>query len=162
MKLFYDMLVPFMPDSEMDAEGKLVPSESKIAGRQAMIELSNFQTSGNIICLYNAVFQACLYAKVDLVDKITNLPETVEIPEVSINEAVDICAKMLFQSVKPENTFDIDKFICILLTSAHFAIEAINKENSEKSEVDKKDDIPVEDKQITIDEVVNDTLSKES
>ena len=152
MKLFYDMLVPFMPDSELDNENQLVPSKTKVAARQAMIELSNFQTTGNIICLYNAVFQACLYAKVDLVDKLLNLPEDVDIPEVSINDAVDICARLLFKSVNPDNAFELDRFICILLTVAHFAIESVNKEQAAKADAEASAN---EDKQISIEEVAD-------
>ena len=55
MKLYYDMLIPYMPDKDVDEEGKLVPSKQKEAGRTAMIELSNFQQTGNLINLYNAV-----------------------------------------------------------------------------------------------------------
>lgn len=133
MKLFYDMFVPFMPDSDMNEEGKIVPSDSKMSGRKAMIELSNFQIDGNISHLYNAVLHACMYQKVDLVNTLVNIPEDVEIPNVSIQEAIDICAKMLFKSVNPNNGFDLNKFIGILLTSAHFALEAINSEKEPKA-----------------------------
>ena len=94
----------------------MVPSKQKEAGRTAMIELSNFQQSGNLINLYNAVLNACIYAGVDLIDEILGLSEDIEIPDVSINAAVDMCAKMLFKSINPDNEFDIDKFVAILLT----------------------------------------------
>ena len=151
MKLFYDMLVPFMPDSELDNENQLVPSKTKVAARQAMIELSNFQNTGNVVCLYNAVFQACLYKETDIVEKLLNLPEDIVIPEISIPDAVDMCAKMLFRSVDPKNAFDLDKFICILLTAAHFAIESINKEQAANADAEASAN---EDKQISIEEVV--------
>lgn len=133
MKFYCDMFIPFMPDSEVNEEGKLVPSETKQAGRKAMIELDAFQNDGNIAHLYNSVVQACLYAKVDVVDTLVNLPEDIEIPNVSIQEAVNICAKLLFKSVNPNNGFELDKFICILLTASHFAIRAINAEKEAKA-----------------------------
>lgn len=126
MKLFYDMLIPYMPDTEADATGKFVPSKQKVAGRQAMEELSKFQMSNNIIHLYQAVLYGCLYANVDLVDTILNLSDDIEIPSISINDALDLCARMLFQSIKTPESFEIDKFAAYILTSAHAAFVSIN------------------------------------
>jgi len=145
MKLFCDMFIPYMPDKDVNDKGELVPSKQREAARNAMIELDNFQKSGSILCLYNAVFQACTYAEVDLIDKILTIPESVEIPEISIEEAVDMCARMLFQSVKPDNKFDIDQFVGTLLTAAHFGLETIRaaQANAEKAEESK--DAPKEE-----------------
>lgn len=166
MKLFYDMLIPYMPDKDLDENGQLVPSKIREAGRNAMSELSEFQQTGAIICLYNAVFQACIYSETDLIDEILNLPKDLEIPEVSIEEAVDICARMLFESVNPNNKFDIDKFAGILLTSAHFAIEAIKANEAKKraeSDIKQEPEIQesepeqkpeVDEKQVTIDDII--------
>lgn len=133
MKLYYDMYVPFMPDSRVNESGELVKDENKLAGRQAMVELSNFQRDGNIVHLYNAVLQSCIYMHLDVIDTITNIPEDLEIPSVSIEQAVEMCAKMLIRSVNPNNEFDINKFVGILLTASHFAIEAINNEREAKA-----------------------------
>lgn len=128
MKLYYDMLIPFMPDSKVDENGNVVPDIQKIEGRKAMSELAEFQSSGNVLCLYNSVYHACLYADVDLYDKLLNLPEDIEIPAVSIADAVRICVDMLFRTSNPnsDEKFDIDRFICLLLTSAHFALETLS------------------------------------
>ena len=142
MKLYYDMFIPYMPDKDVDEEGKLVPSKTREAGRNAMIELSNFQRTGNLISLYNAVLNACIYAEVDLIDEILGLPEDLEIPDISITEAVDMCAKMLFKSINPENKFDINKFVAILLTAAHFGVESINAEQAAKDKEAEKDTTP--------------------
>lgn len=145
MKLYYDMLVPFMPDKDVDDEGKLIPSKSREAGRNAMIELSNFQRTGNLINLYNAALSGCIYAEVDLVDEILGLPEDLEIPDVSINEAIDMCAKMLFKSINPDNRFDIDKFVALLLTSAHFGIESIQAEQAKQEQSEQVPEAPIPD-----------------
>lgn len=133
MKIYYDMFIPFMPDSDVDGEGNLVPSKRKMAGRKAMIELANFQGDGNISHLYNSVLEACLYQEVDVINTICNIPEEVEIPNVSIQVAVDMCAKMLIRSVNPNNGFDINQFAGILLTAAHFALEAVRSEKEAKA-----------------------------
>ena len=44
-----------------------------------------------------------------------------------------MCAKMLFKSINPDNEFDVDKFVAILLTAAHFGIESINAEHAAKA-----------------------------
>lgn len=166
MKLFYDMLVPFMPDKDVDDDGKLIPSKSREAGRNAMIELSYFQRTGNLINLYNATLNGCIYAEVDLVDEILGLPEDLEIPNISINEAVDMCAKMLFKSINPDNHFDIDKFVALLLTSAHFGMESIQAEQMKQKQVEQASEQPIPDDepiveseqsgQISLDEVIKD------
>ena len=128
MKIFYDMFIPYMPDQDINDRGELVASKSRESARDAMIDLANFQKTGAIMHLYHAVLHACMYAEVDLVTEILGLPDNLEIPNISINEAVDICAKDLFRSVNPNYKFDIDKFVSLLLTSAHFALEAIGEE----------------------------------
>lgn len=145
MKLYYDMFIPYMPDKDVDADGKLVPSKTREAGRNAMIELSNFQRTGNLVSLYNAVLNACIYAEVDLIDEILGLPEDLEIPDISITEAVDMCAKMLFKSINPKNEFDVDKFVALLLTSAHFGVESINAEQAAKAKEEEAEPATVTD-----------------
>lgn len=153
MKLYYDMFIPYMPDQEMDSEGKLTASKQKEAGRNAMIELSNFQRTGMVMSLYNAVFNVCIYKDVDLVDTILGLPEDLEIPNVSINDAVDMCAKMLFKSVNPKNEFDLNLFVGILLTTAHSAIESIQAEQEKAAAESAKE--PEDKSQISLAEVMD-------
>lgn len=149
MKLFYDMLIPYMPDKDVNDAGELVSSKQREAARNSMIELSEFQNDGNLIHLYNAVFQACIFAGVDIIDTILNLSADIEIPEVSIYEAVDLCAKALFRSVNPENPFDINQFAGILLTAAHFGIVSI------KTATNTAEPQPEVDHQISIEEALN-------
>ena len=144
MKLFYDTLIPFMPDKDMNEKGELVPNKKREAARNAMIELANFQKSGTPISLYNSILFACAYAEKDLVDEILNIPETLEVPEVSIGKAVDICARMLFESIKPDATFDLDKFVGILLSTGHCLVEALNEEQA-KSSADSEETKPIPD-----------------
>ncbi len=151
MKLFCDMFIPYMPDKDMNDDGDLIPSKQREAARTAMIELAQFQEDGNLIHLYNAVFQACIFAEVDLVDTILKLAANseVKIPEVSIVEAVDICARMLFSAVKPDNPFDINQFTGILLTAAHFGIASIHEADAATGQQ------VAPDPQISIEEALN-------
>ena len=133
MKLFYDMLVPYMPDSIKSESGELVHDDRKAAGRIAMGELANFQQTGNLMSLYNSVLQACLYANVDLVDTIINMPEDITIPDgIPVLYLLDDAAKSLFISIKTDS-FDLNKYVAYLLTAAHFIIqksqEATNAES---------------------------------
>lgn len=120
MKLYYDMFVPFMPDVSQGDDGTLVKDERKIAGRQAMIELSNFQLSGNISSLYQSITFACKYANKDLVESILNNTKEVTIQEgTKVSDIIDEAANMLFSSVNPDNPFELDMFIANILTAAH-------------------------------------------
>lgn len=123
MKLYYDMLVPYMPDSIKSESGELVHDDRKAAGRIAMSELANFQQNGNLMSLYNSVLQACLYANVDLVDTIINMPENITIPDgIPVLYLLDDAAKSLFMSIKTDS-FDVNKYVAYLLTAAHFIIQ---------------------------------------
>ena len=99
MKLYYDMLVPYMPDAIKDEKGELVPNKVKTAGRLAMMELANFQNSGNTLSLYQAVLYGCIYAEVDLVDTIMNI-SNIECPfDVGATKLIDLAVRSLFESI---------------------------------------------------------------
>lgn len=135
MKLYYDMLVPYMPDSVKDADGNLVKSDKRASGRDAMIDLSNFQQSGDVNSLYHSVLSACIYADKDLVDVIVNIPEDVEVPNgTSIDKVLDNSAKMLFSSIKDMNNFDINVYVCNLLTAAHAILVNRSVENAKSDD----------------------------
>ena len=120
MKLYYDTLIPYMPDSITNESGELVADERKSAGRKAMIELANFQNDGNTLSLYQSVIFACTYADVDLVDTITNIPTDIEISfGATVDSMLDEAATMLFKSIKPTEPFDINKFVADVLTASH-------------------------------------------
>ena len=144
MKLYYDTLIAFMPDSVRTEDGRLIQDPQKLAGRKALIELAKYQNEGNIMSLYQSVLEACIYAGVDLVDTILQLSaysdkvEYHDMPQILI----DHCAKMLFQSIKPDYDFNIELFLSNILTAAHDImnnqIQLSNK--SETAEVPSEDD----------------------
>jgi len=137
MKFYYDMFVPFMPDVSPDEKGEFVKDERKTAGRQAMIELSNFQLTGNIISLYQSITYACKYADKELVNTILANDKAVAVAEgTKVSDLVDEAAKLLFSSVNPNNEFDLDTFIANVLTAAHALFVSIqaDKQESEAKE----------------------------
>ena len=143
MKLYYDMLVPYMPDAIRTDAGEFVGDPQKAAGRQAMIKLAEFQQTGELSCLYHAVIDACTYANVDLVDTILNIPEDLCIPDgITLNQILDDAAKNLFMSIKPDNEFDINLFVCNVLNAAHAII--LNQQINAATEPTEPD-IPSED-----------------
>ena len=120
MKLYYDMLIPYMPDAVQDENGELVQNDQKIAGRRAMSELANFQNNGNVISLYQSVIYACTYAGVDLVDTILSIPEDIDFePGVTVIATIDDAAKLLFKSIKPGESFDIHRYVANILMAVH-------------------------------------------
>ena len=134
MKLYYDMLVPYMPDSIKSESGELVHDDRKAAGRIAMSELANFQQNGNLMSLYNSVLQACLYANVDLVDTIINMPEDITIPDgIPVLYLLDDAAKSLFMSIKTDS-FDVNKYVAYLLTAAHYIVQKSQETANVKSD----------------------------
>ena len=126
MKLYYDMLIAYMPDATIDGEGKYVTDTVKAAGRKAMMELSNFQNSGNIMALYQSVIFACTYAGVDLVDTIyelskPNAPVSID-PNTSVEHLLNSAAMELFESIKPDITFDYLGYVAEVLTAIHILL----------------------------------------
>ena len=155
MKLYYDMLVPYMPDSITDAEGKLVENPRLLAGRKAMIELSAFQNTSELTHIYQAVIYACQYAECDLVDTILGIPEDLVIADGStISGLMDSAASTLFKSIKPgdENAFDINLFVANVLNVAH-ALISVSANQSVQEELQESSD---SGDQISIEEVLND------
>lgn len=128
MKLYYDMLIAYMPDATINDEGKYVADSTKAAGRKAMMELANFQNSGNLMALYQSVIFACTYAGVDLVDTIyelskPNAPINISIdPSTSVEHLLNSAAMELFESIKPDITFDYLGFVAEVLTAIHILL----------------------------------------
>ena len=126
MKLYYDMLIAYMPDATIDGEGKYVTDAVKAAGRKATMELSNFQNSGNIMALYQSVIFACTYAGVDLVDTIyelskPNAPTSID-PNTPVEHLLNSAAMQLFESIKPDTTFDYLDYVAEVLTAIHILL----------------------------------------
>lgn len=150
MKLYYDMFVPFMPDVSPDDKGEFVKDDRKAAGRQAMIELSNFQMTGNLLSLYQCVILACKYANRDLVEVILNVDKDIEIQDgTKVSDIIDEAAKLLFSSINPDNEFDLETFTANILTAAHALFVSLQQANAsaeaENAGTDKNEVIP-EDK----------------
>lgn len=126
MKLYYDMLIAYMPDAAIDDEGKYVADSTKAAGRKAMMELANFQNSGNIMALYQSVIFACTYASVDLVDTIYELSKPNAPTSIDLNTSVEYllnsAAMQLFESIKPDITFDYLDYVAEVLTAIHILL----------------------------------------
>lgn len=137
MRLYYDMLVPYMPDAVTNESGEMVTDERKVAGRKAMMELANFQASGNALPLYQAAIFACTYAEQDLVQTIMDITagdSAIIISEnTPIGDMVDTAAKELFKSIKPDTEFNCDLFVANVLTAAH-TIMQMSISNAQASE----------------------------
>ena len=120
MKLFYDNLVPFMPNSIVVDEQR-VPDTKLEAARKAMIMLSDFQRLHNITSLYEAIHQISIYADIDIVDLIlSSLDE--DIKEGTVDDLLDIAAKNLFKTTASDyekGSFDYKYFTAIILSVAH-------------------------------------------
>jgi hypothetical protein len=148
MKLYYDMLVPYMPDSIIDDKGEPVEDAIKLSGRQAMMELSKFQNLYdqhvlNISPLYQSVIYACNYAKVDLVDTILNCAD-IEFPDgATVTSIIDEAAIMLFKSIRaginPEDEFNVNAFAARILSAAHAILVNIPEQDADKKESDTED-----------------------
>lgn len=131
MKLYYDMLVPYMPDKFRNEAGDLVEDPQRAAGRNAMIQLSQYQMTGDTECLYQAIIYACIYTGDDLVDIILGIPENMDIPDgITVSQLIDDAAKLLFSSIKPMNDLDIYTFACNLLNAAHALVEHSAKQQA--------------------------------
>lgn len=122
MRLYYDMLIPYMPDSIKDENGNLIANKEKAAGRQAMSALAKFQNSDNIFALYQAVAEIATYANIDLINTIIDISDN-KIIEGDPSELIDEAAKMLFQSIKEDYEFDVITFISNVLTAAHMILQ---------------------------------------
>ena len=149
MKLFYDMMIPYIPDVMVFDDGTVVPDPKKAACRNAMVELSKFQNTGELICLYRAVDYACTYADTNIVDVILGLSDKLEIPDVSLEHLIDIAARLLFISIKPEAKFDINMFASYVLSAAHSGLVYINEQNMRQENVTEKSD-----NQISLDDIM--------
>ncbi len=134
MKLYYDTLVPYFPDSTMDATGAIAKDPAQAARREAMIDLANFQHTGLATHLSAAILHACLYAKVDMVDMTLNIPEDTfdkfdvdTPPHRLVNEA----AVMLFKSLNAKYPFDIYEFAAALYSAEHLIINQRNESETD-------------------------------
>lgn len=141
MKLFYDNLISFMPNSVM-VDGKAIPDRKLDAARKAMIMLADFQTTRNVSSLYESVHQISIYADIDIVDLILSLTD-IEVDVGKLDDLLDIAAKNLFKTVTDAKSFDYKYYSAILLSVAHTVwtiqqqavqLERISENNTDKGE----------------------------
>ena len=144
MEFYYDMLIPYMPDSVSNDKGEMTVDNRLKSGREAMAALSEFQITGNVMALYQAVINACRYADKDFVDTVLGLTDSdVTIADgTSISTLVDDAAKMLFKSINPDKyPFDIDKFAVYVLTATHLIVMAI-RQSTQQDQDKPAEDVP--------------------
>ena len=125
MKLFYDNLYPFMPNSKIIDDTPVIDPKLD-ALRRAMVMLAEFQNTHNLVALYESVHQISIFADIDITKLILSL-ETVKEIEGKAGELLDVAAKQLFLTSAPNydyTTFDYKKYAVILLSVAHSLLEA--------------------------------------
>ena len=141
MKLFYDNLISFMPESIIN-NGESVPDKHLVAARTAMIYLADFQNTHNVNSLYKSVDQIAIYADVDIVDLMLSLKD-IQVEEGKIDDLLDIAAKNLFKTISQygkEDQFDCRYYAAILLSVAHAVMDAQRKYIQEISNMQKQSD----------------------
>ena len=141
MKLFYDNLISFMPESIIN-NGESVPDKHLVAARTAMIYLADFQNTHNVNSLYKSVDQIAIYADVDIVDLMLSLKD-IQVEEGKIDDLLDIAAKNLFKTISQygkEDHFDYRYYAAILLSVAHAVMDAQRKYIQEISNMQKQSD----------------------
>ena len=136
MKLYYDTLIAYMPDAVRDENGAMIHSNTLAAGRGAMSELAEFQITGNIMSLYQAVIFACRYAGQDLIESITTVIDTMEVSvDATVTELLDESAMILFKSINSEKyPFDLNRFLANLLAAEHLVYVTIQRAKQQKSQ----------------------------
>ena len=139
MKLYYDTLVAYMPDSTTNDKGEVVPDNKLAARRKAMIELASFQNTNNPIPLYQSIIDVCTYCDVDLVDTLFSIPADIEFEEgTSIGQLLDEAAEMLFRSIKANSNeeFDIYQYVARISAIIHVVINTQNSTNAESNPIE--------------------------
>jgi len=129
MKLYYDNLVAYMPDSVI-VDGKPIKDTKLEAARRAMMHLSDFQNGHDIRDLYESIKYVCVYSDVNIVDLMLTLKDINIDEQQSLEDLLDIAAKNLFQTVSPNydpKTFDYRYYTAILMYVAHEALVIKNR-----------------------------------
>ena len=119
MKIYYDMLVPYMPNRKI-VNDKAIDDPKLAAARQTMVMLASFQNEHTLNALYDAVYQISIYGDINIVDLIYSLEE-VEVPSGKVDELLDNEANKLFKTILSEDpySFDYKQFAAILLSVGH-------------------------------------------
>lgn len=121
MKLYYDNLLAYMPDSII-VDGKAIPDSKLSATRKAMMCLSDFQNSHDISYLYESIRQVSIYSEVNIVDLMLSLKDVEIDTNQKLDDLLDIAAKNLFQTITPNYdalSFDYKYYSAILMYVAH-------------------------------------------
>lgn len=121
MKLYYDNLVAYMPDSVL-VDDKPVSDKKLTAARKAMVHLSDFQNGHNISDLYESIRYVSIYSEVNIQDLLFSLKD-IQIGETTeLDDLLDVAAKNLFQTATPNydpKSFDYKYYTAILMYVAH-------------------------------------------
>ncbi len=121
MKLYYDNLLAYMPDSII-VDGKAIPDSKLTATRKAMMCLSDFQNSHDITYLYESIRQISIYSDVNIVDLMLSLKDIEIDTNQRLDDLLDIAAKNLFQTISSNydvESFDYKYYSAILMYVAH-------------------------------------------
>lgn len=148
MKLYYDNLVAYMPDSVI-VDGKPIPDTKLTAARKAMMCLSDFQNGHNISDLYESIRQISIYSETTIPDLLFSLKDVQIDENQNLDDLLDIAAKNLFQTVSPNydpKSFDYKFYSAILMFVAHEAlvlknqllVEELRRKQVENTQTDKE------------------------
>lgn len=151
MKLYYDMYVPYMPQGNIDKDGNIVPNDRIASARHAMIQLANFQNTGDISYLYKSIISACVYCDVDVIDILSTMAK-IDIPaDVSIDYLLDDCAKQLLRTIKYEE-LDIARYVAYISFTTHILAQMIAQANAQANNQSEESNRSSEDSSEDLDE----------
>lgn len=141
MKLYYDMLIPFMPEQKVDSEtDALVDDSIAINFKSALINLSDFQNSRNPLFLYRSILNVCkalnLNVGTAVLDAIRNANSPVDGDAVEhdgiIDSLIDSAAIMIFEIAGQETPrFDVTTYIANLLYAAHITFQTLTSNSAD-------------------------------
>jgi hypothetical protein len=151
MKLYYDMYVPYMPQGNIDKDGNIAPDDRIAAARHAMIQLANFQNTGDISYLYKSIISACAHCDADVIDILSTMTK-VDIPsDVSIDYLLDDCANQLLRTIKHEE-LDIARYVAYISFTTHILAQMIAQANAQANNQSKESSNSSEDSSEDLDE----------
>ena len=119
MKLYYDMLIPFMPVQRL-VDGKLVDDPKLAAARQTVVMLASFQNESELNSLYGAVYQLSIYGDTNMAELLYSLDD-VSCASGKLDEILDTEVEHLFKTILSDDpySFDYKHFVATLLVAAH-------------------------------------------
>lgn len=131
MKLYYDVLLPFMPEQHIDTETNQAVIDPKLQKlRGVLANLSDYQMSGNPWCLSYAIIQLCEVYELNVIETITKVVEDTYDPfstEMGTNDMVlnNIAKSIFLLSVNDLDKFNVFHSIADLLYLMHMQYDRI-------------------------------------